>query len=204
MEVFAGGANVRYELFHQPQKLDRHRTGKRSASECGSMHAGMQRGGHVIGGENCSQRQSRGQRLRNRHNIGRDPIVLIGEITAGAAETALDFIKKQKCSTAFGQLAREFQKLGTDGTNSSLTLNGFQADGAYAGVKLPLQIVAVVEFNEADSGQERREGIAIFGLAGCSQRPEGPSVKRIVECENAPLRLVDLHVLQPPVRASEL
>jgi hypothetical protein len=89
----------------------------------------------------------------------------------------LNLIEDQERAGAVCQLARDLQELGSERPDSTFALNRLQTDGADAAVELPLEIFDVIERNKTDSWDERREGMTVFFLAGCSERAESAAVK---------------------------
>src|ERR1700732_333901 len=103
-EVLSDRAHVPHESIENSQKLNSYRTGQRAASERRPVHSGMHATGYTIRGKDRSQRQSRSQGLGHSDDVGCYTVMLISEIAAGAAQSALDFIENQQSSGAIRQL----------------------------------------------------------------------------------------------------
>src|SRR5579862_895804 len=82
------------------------------------------------------------------------------------------------------------QKFGTDWPNPTFALNSLDANGTHAAVELAFQIGDVIKINKSYPGQHGTKRIAILRLTRGGERSERASVKGILECENAPFRLV--------------
>ena len=89
-------------------------------------------------------------------------------------------------------------------TDPAFSLNGLQTNGADAAIKLPLEIVHVVEGDKSNSGDQRRKRVPIFLLSSGRQRTEGATVKRILQGQQAPLGFVSVIVLGARVGSRHL
>ena len=168
------------------------------------MHSGMHAAGYAIRGKDRSQRQSRSQGLGHGDDVGFYTVMLIGEIAAGTAQSALDFIEDQQSSGAIRQLPSGLQEFLAQRANSTFSLDGLQADGTYAAVELPLQVLCVVECDEADPWNQGREGMPVFLLSGGGQRTKSAAVERILQSQKTPLGFVTVAVLRSRESACEL
>jgi hypothetical protein len=180
-EVLADFPHMGHQAIQNSQKFDSHRARQRATSEGSAMHSGMHAAGYAIRGKDRSQRQSRSQGLGHSDDVGFYAVMLIGEIAAGAAQTALDFIEDQQSSGAIRQLPCGPQEFLAQRANSPFSLNGLQADGTYAAVELPLQVLCVVECNEAYTWNQGREGMPVFLLPGGGQRTKSAPMKGILQ-----------------------
>ena len=100
-----------------------------------------------------------------------------GEPMAGSAKAALDLIYDQECALLGGEFASAPVELFGYWTNSALTLNRFDHNGADVVCELFLEIFDVVETDELETRNEGLEGIAIFFLPCCRQRSKSASVE---------------------------
>src|SRR5690348_16780086 len=91
-----------------------------------------------------------------------------------------------------------------DWIDAAFALNGFDTNRTDAPIKLSLQFVDIVEWNEIHSGYQRHERIAILRLPGGRERAKCAPVERIFECQQTPLRLVSIAAVGPSIGASEL
>ena len=135
---------------------------------------------------------------------GLNSVMLVGEILPGAAQPALDFVENQQRSGAVAQLPRGLQKFRAQRPDSAFALNRLQANGADAAIKLPLEIVNIVEGDKPDSRHQRRKGMPIFFLPGGGQRAEGAAMKGILQRQQTPLGFVAVAVLGAGKGASQL
>ena len=195
VEVVAGLADVSQHAIEHAQKFDCHGAGQRSAAEGGAVHSGMHAAGHAIGGQQRSQRKPCRQRLGDGDDVGLNSVMLVGEILSGTAQSALDFVENQQRSGALAQLPRGLQKFRTERTDSAFALNGLQANGADAAIKLPLEIVDIVEADKPDSRHQRRKRMPIFFLPRGGQRAKGAAMKGILQRQQTPLGFVAVVVL---------
>ena len=84
--------------------------GDRIAAERGRVHAGPQAGGDLGRGQQRPAGDAAAQRLGQRHDVGRDAEMLIGEPLAGAAAAGLHFVEDQQQPVLVGQLAQALQE----------------------------------------------------------------------------------------------
>src|SRR5438067_13659720 len=92
----------------------------------------------------CTQRKSRGKRLCDGDNVRSNRVMLIGEVFRSASETTLDLVEHQQCAGFLRQLTRKLQEFRSHGANPAFALNGLNANGADASIKLPLQISDII------------------------------------------------------------
>ena len=104
------------------------------------------------------QRKAGREWLRHRNDVRLDSIMLIGEVLPGAAQPALDFVENQQRAGAIAQLSRSLQELRAERPDSALALNRLQANGADAAIKLPLQVVDVIEPTKPTPGTSGANG----------------------------------------------
>ena len=164
------------------------------------MHAA----GHTIGGKQRAQRKACRERLCDRDDVWLNSVMLVGEILPCATQPALNFVDNQQRSGAVAQLPRSLQKFRAQRTNSAFALNSLQANGADAAVKLPLEIVHIVEGDKPDSWHQRRKGVAVFLLPRGRQRPKRAAVERILQRQQTPFGFVPVAVLGASKSASQL
>ncbi len=79
--------------------------GDRVAAERGRVHAGPQAGSDFGRGQQGAAGDAAAQGLGQRHHVGRDAEVLIGEPLAGAAAAGLHFVEHQQQVVFVGQFA---------------------------------------------------------------------------------------------------
>ena len=140
-----------------------------------------------FGGENGAQRQAAGQRLGDGDHIRQHAIMLVGKMASSAAQAALNLVEHEQGAALFGQARGQFEKLRSDRANPALSLNGFDAHSADAGIKLSFQIVQVIELDETHARHERNERRSIFRLTGSGERAKGAPMKRVLHGKNARL-----------------
>src|SRR6202035_6012085 len=119
----------------------------------------------------------------------------ICEILSSASQPALNLVEDKQCARLLRQLARQLQKLAVDWADPAFALNCFYADRADAAVELPLQIVEIIECDKIHSRHQRRERMPILFLTSGRKSAKGPTVKRIVQSQQAPLSFVTVVVI---------
>jgi len=112
---------------------------------------------------------------------------LIGEVAAGATESALNFISDEQRGVLRSEGAGAIPKGFADGVNATFALDGFEDYGADVVVEFGLEVGYIIEFDEFDSRDERSEGQSIFFGGGDADGAESAPVKRIFKREDAVL-----------------
>ncbi len=147
-------------LLQRFEKLQGDRARQRATAEGRPVQTGMESLRNRFGRKNRAQRQSGRQWLGDGSDVGKNPIVLIGEHLSRTAKAALDFVEDQRRAGFLGQRPRGFQKLAAGGMDAAFSLHGFNADRAHLGIELLLEIRNIVEAHEADAGHDGREWLA--------------------------------------------
>src|ERR1700685_3346571 len=137
------------------------------------MHAGRHASGYRFAGEDGAERQTSGQRLGDENNVRLGRKFLVGEVTAGTAEAALNFVGDKQRAVLRGQGASTIPKRFAGGIDAAFTLDGFEDHGADGVVKFGFEIGNVVETDKFDAGHYGREGQAIFLRGGDADGAEG-------------------------------
>src|SRR5258708_23187265 len=187
MKVFAERAHVLQQFPFSAQELDGNGAGQRASAERGPVQTRAHATRHPLGGEDGTEWQTTRQRLGDGDHIRLHTVVLVGKVAPGSAEAALNLVEHQQRAAAFGQARSKFENLWIDRANPALSLNGFQAHGADAGIEFSLQVVQVIEVDEAHTRQERHKRSPIFRLTRGSERAKRPSMKRVFHGEDARL-----------------
>ena len=112
----------------------------------------------AFAGENRAERQAGGQRLGDHDDVRLRGKFLVREVAAGAAEAALNFVGDQQGAVLRGECARALPECFADRIDAAFALNRFQDDGANGVVEFRFEVRDVVERDEFDAGNERREG----------------------------------------------
>ena len=88
-----------------PQHRQRRRGADRVAAERAAVQAGGQQVGRRTDGEARPDRQSAAEPLGQRHDVGGDAVVLVGEERSGAAHSGLHLVEHQQRAVPRGDLA---------------------------------------------------------------------------------------------------
>ena len=152
------------------------------------MHAGDERGCEFFVGDDGAERQTSGERFGDREDVRTRREFLVGEVAAGAAQAALNFIGDQRGVVLRRQRARALPEGFADGENSAFALNGFEDQRADGVVEFRFEIGNVVEAHEFNAGDQGRERLAVFCGMGDGKRAKGAAVKGIFQREDASFR----------------
>src|SRR5579862_1002537 len=105
MEIAAHFQNVLHQpLFFKDGKVfEANATGERTTSERRAVLPGRNRGGELLLGQKCSQRNSGGDRLGDGDDVWSHTKTLEGEDFPGASQSALDFIEDERSVMLIGK-----------------------------------------------------------------------------------------------------
>src|SRR5262249_17425419 len=137
------------------QELDRNRASKRAATKSCAVQARMHHACYPIGGQQCSKRQSSGQRFCYGDYVGRDPIMLICKILSGTTETTLDLVDQEQCAGFCGQFAGPPKEFLAERVDPAFPLNGFNTHSTNAFIELSIKSTNVIEGNEINPRYKR-------------------------------------------------
>src|SRR6266480_1092816 len=163
------------------EELEGNPTGQRAAAKRGPVNPRRDARGNLLGGEYGAQRKAGGERLGNQDNIRSRSKLLIAEVAAGAAESALNLIGDQESAVLGGEGASAIPESFADGIDPAFALDRFQKDAAHGLVELRLEIGHIVETHELRAGNDGREGQPILFRGSDADGPERASVKRILQ-----------------------
>ena len=142
----------------------------------------------MLVGDECAERQAAGQRFCDGHDIRQRLEFLIREISAGAAQAALNFVRDQRGVVLRRERPGAIPKSFADRENAAFALNRFNHNGADGVIEFRFEIADIVEADEFDAGNQRSEGLAIFRRMSNRKRSQRAAVKRIFERENPRFR----------------
>jgi len=125
--------------------------------------------------------------LAQRHDVGADAVVLVGEERPGAAETGLDLVGDEQGIVPFGELAelREIPRRRHDDTG--LALDRFDEDGDRALVHRRPDGVGIPEGQQAIAAGERTEPLTVLGARGEADDRGRAAVEVVVEDQDLAL-----------------
>src|SRR6267378_2354633 len=171
---------MRQQFLFLAQELDGNCACKWASAKCGPVQTRMHATRNPLGGKDGAKRQAASQRLGYGDHVRQHSVVLISKVASGAAEATLNLIEQDQRATFLRQARGKFEKIRIDWTNPTLSLNGLDTHGTNAGIKFSLQVVEVIELDEAYTRHERNKWSPIFRLASGGERAEGASMKRIL------------------------
>src|SRR5260221_9046686 len=129
-----------------------------AAAKSRAVNTGTDPGGDGFRGQNCAERKACGERFGDGDEVGFGRKLLIGEVAAGTAESALNFVGDEQRVVLRSERTGAAPKGFANGVDATFTLNSFEDDSADVFVEFGFEIGDVVEFDEFDSGDERSEG----------------------------------------------
>ena len=159
--------------------------GELIATKSRAMRAGGHALGRFRGRQARADREAAAKRLGQRHDVGFDAGVLIGEQIAGAADAGLHFVENQQQAVIVAKLAQRAQEIVRHDAHATLAhhrldddCSGFRCNGFLDGVE-------IVEDDLIETGHRRAEAFEIFLVAGGRQRGERPAVERAFKGDDA-------------------
>src|SRR6267143_1992964 len=172
-------------FFDNGEKFERGGADQRAAAERGPVHSRRKGRGEFFIGDECAERQPARQRLGDGDDIRRRIESLVGETAPGAAEPALNFVGDQSGIVLGGQRMRGEPEIFTYGADATLTLNGFDHQGADGVVEFGFEVSDIIEADELNAGNERSKRLTIFFRIRDGERAERAAVKGIFERQDA-------------------
>src|SRR5258707_5457470 len=167
-ELGAAGADVGEQLFafDDAEKFEGGGANQRAAGECRAVQAWRDARGYGFGGQDCTERQTRSERLGNEHDVGLGGEFLISEIAPGAAETALNFVGDKQSAVLRGEGASAIPEGFGNGVECRLALNRFGEYCANGVVEIGFEIRDVDETNKFNARHEGCEQPTVIFCRG--------------------------------------
>ena len=143
------------------------------------MKSGRNARGYGFGGENGTERKTRGERFGDYDDVGFGRKFLIAEVTAGAAEATLDFVGDEKSAVLSRERACAIPERFADRVDTAFALNGFEDYGAHGVIEFGFEIGDVIEADKFDARDDGGERLAIFFGGGDADGAECAAMERI-------------------------
>src|ERR1700727_526319 len=124
------------------------------------MHPGRERGSELLIGHERAQWKAARKRLRKRHDVGGRIELLICEVTARAAQAALNFIGDERSVVLSSEGASALPEWLAYRENAAFALNRFDHNGADRIVKFVLEIGEVIEAHKFNARNQRPKRFA--------------------------------------------
>ena len=162
---------------------DRHR--QRIAAESRAVGAG----GHALARFRRRQagadRKAAAERLGQRHDVGRDAGVLIGEHVAGAADAGLYFVENQQQAVVVAQLAQRAQECMRHHPHAAFAHDRLDHDGGGIRANRLFGRFKIGERHLVETLDRRAEAFEIFLVPGRGNRGQRTPVECAFECDDA-------------------
>src|ERR1700722_17659373 len=114
--------------------------------------------------EECAERESGGDGLGNRHNVGGHAETLEGKNRSRPPQSALNFVEDQRHVVTVGECATLAQELHRTFIDSAFTKNRLEHNSAGIITYGSPQTFQIVLFDERDIFEQRLESMAVLGL----------------------------------------
>ena len=137
--------------------------------------------GRLLGGEAGAEREAAADALGGRHDVGLDPVMLIGEQLAGAGVAALDLVEDEHQIVLVGERAQALDEFRAGRADAALALDRLDQEAGGVRAHRRLGRVEIVELDDGEAGQQRREAVAQLGLVGGADRAQRAAVKGVGE-----------------------
>src|SRR3989449_10958353 len=130
--------------------------------------------------EHRADRDAVGEGLREGHDVGLDPRVLVRPEPARPGDPGLDLVEDQERPRLVAELAEPGQVVVVGNVDASLPLDRLDDDRRRTVVERALHGAEVVVRHVLEAGDERLEALAVLLLAGGRHGGEGPAVEGVV------------------------
>ena len=185
-EVLADAVDLREEFIEDIEEFEGDGRGEDVAAEGGAVHAGLDGRRGALVGEDDAHGQAAGEGFSGDHDIGlhfgRDEAVR--PVLAGASDAALNGVEHEQGVVAVGQAAGRAEELGLHGVDAAFALDAFDDDAAGAFTEGRFEGGDVVGGDPARAGQQGFKVLAVLGLAGDGDGPDGTAVEGVIEGED--------------------
>ncbi len=148
------------------------------------MVAGLEARGGVAAHEQRADRQTVGERLRERERVRLHFVELRGEQAPEAAHADLHFIEDQQRAALRAEVAGGGQKFRRRGQHAAFTLHRLDDERGGTVVDRRRKRVDVVERRECEAFRQRREAFFVGRRVGGGECAHRAAVERIVAGEN--------------------
>ena len=149
----------------------------------------MRAGGHALGRfrrrQTGADRKAAAERLRQRHDVGRDAGMLIGEHIAGAADAGLDLVEDQQQPVVVAQLAQRAQEGMRHDPHAALAHDRLDHDGGGLRTDRFLGRLQIGERHLVEALDRRAEAFEIFFIPGRGDRRQRAPVECAFERDDA-------------------
>src|SRR5579863_3197367 len=171
----------KFFFFQDREKLQRNPASQRTTTKRRPMLPWRNRRSKFFLRNEGPQRQSRRNRLGNRHNIRSHAKTLERKHRPRAAEPALNLVKDQRRPVPVGRRPALLQKLHRAFINSAFAKNRLQHNRASVVVHRRAQAFDIVLRDERHFFEHRLKSFAMLLLPGQRQRPKRPPVIRALK-----------------------
>ena len=189
VQFFAARADVGEEIFfvNNFEKFEGGGGGERTAAESRPVKTGRDFVGDGLRREDGTERKAGRQRLGDENDVGLTRELLISEVAAGAAEAALNFVGDEERAVFGSKSAGSVPEILGDGIDAAFALNGLKEDGTDSIVEFRFEVVDIIEADEIDARDKRREGESVFFGGSGADGAVSAAMKGISEREDAVL-----------------
>ncbi len=163
------GAPDQVFVGQHPQHRQRRGRADRVTAECAAVQAGGEQVRGSTDGQTGSDRQTAAEALGQRHHIGGDAVVLVGEERAGAADPGLHLVEDQQRAVPGGEFAGRDQVTGRRDDDTALPHDRLQEHRSGVIVDGCGQGLGVAVRNVRDVAGQRLERRLLGRLAGQRQ-----------------------------------
>ncbi len=150
----------------------------RVAAERAAVQAGGEQRGRVACRDAGADRQSGAQSLGQSHDVGRDPVVLVGEKRSGAAHSGLHLVEHQQRSVLGGDLTGRHDVAGGRDDDAALPHDRLEEHRRRLVVDRGGQCVDIAERDMGDVAGKRCERLLLGRLAGQREGAHRAAVER--------------------------
>ena len=174
----------------------RHR--QRVAAVGRAVGADHHAGRRFLGRQAGAHREAAADALGAGQDVGRDAILLIGVERAGAGDAALHLVEHQHQVALVAGLAKALDERLAGRADAALALHRLEQEAGGIVVDRRQRRVEIVELDDLEAGQQRREAVAQLVLIGGADRRHRPPVEGVGEGDQVMLVRVALGMVVAP------
>ena len=141
------------------------------------MGADHHAGRGLLGGEAGAHREAAADALGRGQDVGLDPVMLVGVHPAGPGVAALHLVEDQHQVVGVGEAAQALHELGAGRADAALALDRLDQEAGGVPAHRRLGGLEIVELDDLEAGQQRREAVAQLVLVGGADRAERAAVE---------------------------
>ena len=141
----------------------------------------------LLGRQARAHREAAADALGRRHDVGRHAIIFIGVEIAGARDPALHLVEHQHQVALVARVAQAVDEFLRRRADPALALDRLEQEAGGILVDRAERGLEIVELDDLEARQQRREAVDHLGLVGRADRRHRPPVEGVRESDQVML-----------------